>query len=89
MSGVALALYALPVTARAGLVASFFLLTAPVAAHAIARSAHTRRVPLAPGTHVESVRSAAERLAAQRRAQPGRERQRPPEQPAAHEEERP
>lgn len=55
MSGLALAVYEVPVTARAALVALFFLLTAPVAAHAIARSAHTRRVPLAPGTYVDGV----------------------------------
>jgi multicomponent Na+:H+ antiporter subunit G len=53
MTAVALSLDRLPVTVRAALVAVFFLLTAPVAAHAIARSAHTRRVPLAPGTRVE------------------------------------
>jgi multicomponent Na+:H+ antiporter subunit G len=61
MSGVALALYEVPVTARAALVAMFFLLTSPVAAHAIARSAHTRRVPLARGTRVEVGDAAASR----------------------------
>lgn len=53
MAGVAVAFYETPVTIRAVLVAAFFLLTAPVAAHAIARSAHTRGVPLAPGTRME------------------------------------
>jgi multicomponent Na+:H+ antiporter subunit G len=65
MSGVALAAYEVPVTARAALVALFFLLTAPVAAHAIARSAHTRRVPLAPGTRVEDGAAEAQEAAAQ------------------------
>jgi multicomponent Na+:H+ antiporter subunit G len=53
MCGVAIAHYDASVTVRAVLVAGFFLLTAPVAAHAIARSAHTREVPLAPGTRVD------------------------------------
>jgi multicomponent Na+:H+ antiporter subunit G len=53
MCGVAVAFYDTPVTIRAILIAAFFLLTAPVAAHAIARSAHTRGVPLAPGTRIE------------------------------------
>lgn len=75
MSGVALALYEVPVTARAALVALFFLLTAPVAAHAVARSAHTRRVPLAPGTHVDGA-ATRERLAGHRRREPGAERRR-------------
>jgi multicomponent Na+:H+ antiporter subunit G len=53
MGAIAVALPGAPVMVRAGLVAVFFLLTAPVAAHAIARSAHTRGVPLAPGTRVD------------------------------------
>jgi multicomponent Na+:H+ antiporter subunit G len=53
MCGVAIAHYDASVTIRAILVAGFFLLTAPVAAHAIARSAHTRDVPLAPGTRID------------------------------------
>lgn len=53
MCGVAIAYSDASVTVRAVLVAGFFLLTAPVAAHAIARSAHTREVPLAPGTRVD------------------------------------
>lgn len=53
MCGVAIAHLDASVTIRAVLVAGFFLLTAPVAAHAIARSAHTREVPLAPGTRVD------------------------------------
>jgi multicomponent Na+:H+ antiporter subunit G len=61
MSGVALALYEVPVTARAALVALFFLLTAPVAAHAIARSAHSRRVALAPGTRIDDGATKRER----------------------------
>jgi multicomponent Na+:H+ antiporter subunit G len=64
MAGVAVAFHEVPVTARAALVALFFLLTAPVAAHAIARSAHTRRVPLAPGTRVEGPAAAAHAQAA-------------------------
>jgi multicomponent Na+:H+ antiporter subunit G len=40
-------------TIRAVLIAGFFLLTSPVAAHAIARAAHARGVPLAPGTWIE------------------------------------
>jgi multicomponent Na+:H+ antiporter subunit G len=50
MGGVAIAFWTPPVTIRAGIVAGFLLLTAPVAAHAIARSAHGRGVPMAPGT---------------------------------------
>lgn len=75
MSGVALALYEVPVTARAALVALFFLLTAPVAAHAIARSAHSRRVPLAPGTLVDGPAERDERRASRprRRATAGRD----------------
>jgi multicomponent Na+:H+ antiporter subunit G len=72
MSGVALALYEVPVTARAALVALFFLLTAPVAAHAIARSAHSRRVPLAPGTRVDDGGAKRERSAARRGVPPER-----------------
>lgn len=53
MCGVAIAHYDASVTIRAVLVAGFFLLTAPVAAHAIARSAHTGEVPLAPGTRID------------------------------------
>jgi multicomponent Na+:H+ antiporter subunit G len=53
MGAIALSLDSVPVTVRAGLVAVFLLLTAPVAAHAIARSAHSRGVPLAPGTRVD------------------------------------
>lgn len=53
MAAVALAHTDASVTIRVVLVAGFFLLTSPVAAHAIARSAHTRGVPLAPGTRVE------------------------------------
>lgn len=53
MCGVAVAHYDASVTVRSVLVAGFFLLTAPVAAHAIARSAHTREVPLAPGTRID------------------------------------
>jgi multicomponent Na+:H+ antiporter subunit G len=48
LCSVAVAVYATPVTIRALMVAAFFLLTSPVAAHAIARSAHSRGVPLAP-----------------------------------------
>jgi multicomponent Na+:H+ antiporter subunit G len=101
MAGVALAHWDAPVTARAGLVALFFLLTAPVAAHAIARSAHTRRVPLAPGTRVDGAGEARERSAGVRgrgdaaaggaehrgRAAPDGA-QRPPD-PATYEEDRP
>lgn len=54
MCGVAVAYAEPPVTIRAVLVAGFYLLTSPVAAHAIARSALLRRVPLAPGTRVET-----------------------------------
>jgi multicomponent Na+:H+ antiporter subunit G len=53
MSGVAVAHLETSVTIRAVLIAGFFLLTSPVAAHAIARSALVRELPLAPGTLVE------------------------------------
>lgn len=53
MAAIALAHADASVTIRAVLVAGFFLLTSPVAAHAIARSAHTRKVPVAPGTRVD------------------------------------
>lgn len=53
MCGVAVAHLEGAVTVRAALIAAFFLLTSPVAAHAIARSAHVREVPLARGTAVE------------------------------------
>jgi multicomponent Na+:H+ antiporter subunit G len=53
MCGVAVALADAPVTARVALVSAFLLLTSPVAAHAIARAAHARGVPLAPGTRVD------------------------------------
>jgi multicomponent Na+:H+ antiporter subunit G len=103
MSGVAFAFYDLPVTARAALVALFFLLTAPVAAHAIARTAHTLRVPLARGTRVEDDEAARERDGPRDRWKPGGERlargrsdhggdateQRVPQASAAHEEDRP
>lgn len=60
MVGVALAYFDASVTVRAVVVAGFFLLTSPVAAHAIARSAHTREVPLAPGTRIEPLERARE-----------------------------
>jgi multicomponent Na+:H+ antiporter subunit G len=76
MCGVALAHHETSVTIQAVLVAGFFLLTAPVAAHAIARSAHTREVPLAPGTRIdlwdedgEGRRAAGDREHVQRRAE--------------------
>jgi multicomponent Na+:H+ antiporter subunit G len=53
MCGIAVAYPDASVTIRAILVAGFFLLTSPVAAHAIARSAHLREAELAPGTKVE------------------------------------
>ncbi len=53
MGGVAVAHLEGAVTVRAALIAAFLLLTSPVAAHAIARSARVREVPLAPGTVVE------------------------------------
>jgi multicomponent Na+:H+ antiporter subunit G len=53
MGGVAVAHLEGSVTVRAALIAAFLLLTSPVAAHAIARSARVREVPLAPGTVVE------------------------------------
>jgi multicomponent Na+:H+ antiporter subunit G len=105
MSGVAFAFHDLPVTARAALVALFFLLTAPVAAHAVARTAHALRVPLAPGTRVEDGeaarerdgprerrRAGSERRLARGRLDPGEdatERQRVPQASAAQEEDRP
>jgi multicomponent Na+:H+ antiporter subunit G len=52
MFGVAALHYDWSVTIRAVLVAAFFLLTSPIAAHAIARSALARGVPVAPGTRV-------------------------------------
>lgn len=70
MCGVAIGHAEASATVRAVLVAGFFLLTSPVAAHAIARSAHTRRVPLAPGTRLElgdGARPAEPRDAAGRR----------------------
>jgi multicomponent Na+:H+ antiporter subunit G len=54
MCGVAVAYAEPPVTIRAILVAGFYLLTSPVAAHAIARSGLLRHVPLAPGTRRET-----------------------------------
>lgn len=62
MCGVAVAHWDAATTVRAVLVAGFFLLTSPVAAHAIARSAHTREVPLAPGTRVDPGARGAPRL---------------------------
>lgn len=53
MLGSAVAFWEAEVTVRSLLIGGFFLLTSPVAAHAIARSAHTRAVPLAPGTRTE------------------------------------
>lgn len=70
LCGVGVAHVDAPTTVRALLVAAFFLLTAPVAAHAIARSAHAREVPLAPGTRVDL----GERPPGKRRAPPPRER---------------
>jgi hypothetical protein len=52
MCGVAVAHTDASVTIRAVLIAGFLLLTSPVAAHAIARSALGRAVPVAPGTRV-------------------------------------
>jgi multicomponent Na+:H+ antiporter subunit G len=53
MCGIAVAYADASVTIRAVLVAGFFLLTSPVAAHAIARSAHLRGVERGPGRKVE------------------------------------
>jgi multicomponent Na+:H+ antiporter subunit G len=69
MCGVAVAFADAPVTARVALVSAFLLLTSPVAAHAIARSAHARGVPVAPGTRVD----------------PGTARREPPERRPARE----
>jgi multicomponent Na+:H+ antiporter subunit G len=64
MGGVAVAHGEASATIRAIIIAGFFLLTSPVAAHAIARSAHTRGVPLAPGTRIDpGVRRHGPRLA--------------------------
>jgi multicomponent Na+:H+ antiporter subunit G len=53
MLAVGVAEYEASATVRAALIAGFFLLTSPIAAHAIARSALTRDIPLAPGTRID------------------------------------
>ena len=63
MCAVGLAHYEVPATVRAILIAVFFLMTSPIAAHAIARSAHTRDIPLAPGTRVDAEGRVGDRLA--------------------------
>jgi multicomponent Na+:H+ antiporter subunit G len=76
MAGVAVAFSELPVTIRAVIVSGFLLLTAPVAAHAIARSARSRGVPLAPETRGSAAdhapHGAAKGDVAERRASEGR-----------------
>lgn len=44
------------VTARAGLVATFLFLTAPVSAHMLVRAAYIVGVPLWEGTHLDELR---------------------------------
>jgi len=72
MCGVAFAHLEGFVTIRAILIAGFFLVTSPVAAHAIARSAHVREVPLAPGTTVEDPGSRGLRPVQTRPPEPSR-----------------
>ncbi|MGQ9807649.1 MAG: monovalent cation/H(+) antiporter subunit G [Armatimonadota bacterium] len=55
-AGAAVFFHAVPVTSRALLIIVFFLLTAPVAAHLIARSAYLMRVPLWEGTLMDEWR---------------------------------
>jgi multicomponent Na+:H+ antiporter subunit G len=74
MGAVALAFADGATTVRALLVASFFLLTAPVAAHAIARSAVRSGVPLAPGTQVDPPRRRTARSAERAAGAAARER---------------
>jgi multicomponent Na+:H+ antiporter subunit G len=63
------------VTTEAVLVAVFLLLTAPVAAHLIARAAYLSGVPLWGGTIVDEMRP---RLGRQPRSRPVDEPRRPP-----------
>ncbi len=55
-AGAAVFFHAVPVTSRALLIIVFFLLTAPVAAHIIARSAYLMRVPMWEGTLMDEWR---------------------------------
>ncbi|MEJ5298840.1 MAG: monovalent cation/H(+) antiporter subunit G [Armatimonadota bacterium] len=55
-AGAAVYFHAVPVTSRALLIIVFFLLTAPVAAHIIARSAYLMRVPMWAGTLMDEWR---------------------------------
>ena len=55
-AGAAVFFHAVPVTSRALLIILFFLLTAPVAAHLIARSAYLMRVPMWEGTLMDEWR---------------------------------
>ena len=53
LAGLALYLPELSVVIRAGTIAAFVMLTAPVAAHVIARAAYLTRVPLWKGSVVD------------------------------------
>ncbi len=55
-AGAAMFFHAVPLTSRALLIIAFFLLTAPVAAHIIARSAYLMRVPMWEGTLLDEWR---------------------------------
>jgi multicomponent Na+:H+ antiporter subunit G len=59
--GVAVHFGDLGVSVRAGLVVAFLFLTAPVAAHVIARAAYFVRVPLWEKTQIDELREAYER----------------------------
>jgi multicomponent Na+:H+ antiporter subunit G len=54
--GTALFFSELQIAAEAGVVVVFLFLTAPVAAHMLARAAYITRVPLAPGTVPDELR---------------------------------
>jgi multicomponent Na+:H+ antiporter subunit G len=55
MAGVAVHFEALGVSTRAGIVVVFVFLTAPIAAHLIARAAYVTGVPLSPGSVVDDL----------------------------------
>jgi multicomponent Na+:H+ antiporter subunit G len=68
--GVALHFQALGVVSRVVATVAFIVLTAPVAAHMIARAAYITGVPLWPGTKVDELRGRYDRAANTLSSQP-------------------
>ena len=76
--GTALFFGELQVATNAVVVIAFLFLTAPVAAHMLARAGYFARTPLAPGTHPDELRDKFGRGTAVQGGTPASEGQHPP-----------